>query len=248
MIKVIAAVARRPGMTSAEFFAYIQNVHGSITADNPLTIHRYVQNHVYDGAFGAKSEKTHSQFPSRDCITELYFEDADALKSTFTNNYVKKVVGPDGQNFSDEANALSIVVEEYEQKVINPSKSCGGKVVQFLRAKEGLELNEFFERWCRAHTQALTMSPLAAATLRRCIHQHQLPQFNEMLSYFGGKDIPIYEGAASLWYDDMSTVGAFRAYEQVLQAINDNPDTAFYQPEQSFFVYVREVPIYAKNK
>jgi hypothetical protein len=246
MIKVLAAAARKPGMTKAEFFAYIQHVHGKITTDNPLTIRRYVQNHVEDSAFGSANESTHSQFPVRDSVVELCFDDADALKATFTSEYVKTVVGPDGCNFSDEKNSLSVVVEDFEQTVIQPGNGCGGKVIHFLRAKEGLDLTTFFKRWSDAHIQALSASLGAAATVRRCVHHHQLPQFNEMLSHFGGKDVPIYEGAASLWYDDMSSVGAFRYYEQALLEINQRPATAFYRPEQSFFMYVREVPIYEK--
>ena len=34
MIKMLAAVTRRPGMTHAEYLAYIQHVHGKITTGN----------------------------------------------------------------------------------------------------------------------------------------------------------------------------------------------------------------------
>ncbi|CAM3817760.1 EthD domain-containing protein [Vibrio aerogenes] len=244
MIKMIAAVARKPGMTRSEFFAYIQHVHGRITTDNPLTIRKYVQNHVEDSAFGTTAERTHSLLPVRDSVTELSFDDAGAMQDTFSDEYVKTVVGPDGQNFSDEKNSLSVVVKDVEQDVLQPASGCGGKVMHFLRAADGLDLETFFARWKAAHLEALASCPEAAATVRRCVHHHQLPEFNDMLAYFGGLDVPAYEGVASLWYDNMSCTGMFRAYEKALLEINSDPEKTFYCPEQSFFMYAREITVY----
>ena len=52
MIKMMAAICRKPGMTHAEYLAYVQHVHGAISTEQPLTLRRYVQNHVFDAAFG----------------------------------------------------------------------------------------------------------------------------------------------------------------------------------------------------
>lgn len=247
MIKVLGAVTRRPGMTHAEYLSYIQHVHGKITTDNPLTISRYMQSHVFDGAFGSHAEATHCMPVSRDSVTELYFEDGNTMKKTFSSDHVKQVVGPDGKNFSDEANSLSVVVEEVEQSVVNPSQASGAKVMHFIRAIEGMPLNEFFDRWSKAHDYVLANNPIASHSVRRCVHNRQLPEFNEMLAYFGGKDAPIYEGVGSLWFDDVTSVNVFREYEKALMGVNENPDTAFYRPDKSFFLYAREVLIYDKN-
>ncbi|MBU0860331.1 MAG: EthD domain-containing protein, partial [Alphaproteobacteria bacterium] len=128
MIKVLGAVTRRPGMTHAEYLAYIQYVHGKITTDNPLTISRYMQSHVFDGAFGSHAEATHCMPVARDSVTELCFDNAEAMIKTFSSDYVKQTVGPDAKNFSDEANSLSVMVTEVEQTVINPAQACGAKV------------------------------------------------------------------------------------------------------------------------
>jgi hypothetical protein len=111
-----------------------------------------------------------------------------------------------------------------------------------LRAVEGMALSEFFDRWAHAHALALERAPQAAAAMRRCVHNRQVPDFNKMLSYFGGSPV-IYEGVASLWFDNASTIGAFRAYERALIEINAESQTAFYQPAQSFFLYATEVLI-----
>jgi hypothetical protein len=133
-----------------------------------------------------------------------------------------------------------------EQPVLNPAQATGGKIVFYLRAAEGLDLATFFSRWARAHERALDISPLAAASVRRCVHNHQLPQFNEILAYFGGSTIPVYEGVSCLWFDDISSASAFREYEKALLAINSEADATFYQPEKSFFLYTTEVPIYQR--
>jgi hypothetical protein len=245
MIKMIATLCRRPGMTHAEYLAYVQHVHGAIAAEQPVTLTRYVQNHVFDAAFGAAGDRTHALVPARDSVTELYWDDPQAMSQTFAHDHVRTKVGPDGANFSDLDVALSIVAHECEQPVRRPG-TAGAKVMHFLRAADGLALTEFFSRWASAHERAMTAVPAAADAIRRCVHNRQLPEFNKMLAYFGGSDV-FYEGVGSLWFDDAMCVGAFRLYERALLEINADPATAFYQPSQSFFLYATEVPIYERR-
>lgn len=247
MIKMMAAVCRRPGMTHAEYLAYIQHVHGAISNENPVALRRYVQNHVFDAAFGSASEAVHSMPVARDSVTELYWDSADDMAATFAHEHVRTKVGPDAVNFADASLSLSLVAVEAEQPVMRSERATGAKVLHYVRAAEGLALPEFFERWAQAHQRALATEPVAAAALRRCVHNRQLPDFNAMLAYFSAKDRPIYEGVSSLWFDDVSSVSAFRAYERALLEINDDPAAAFYRPSRSFFVYTTEVPIYERS-
>ncbi len=247
MIKMMAAICRRPGMTHAEYIAYVQYVHAEISNENPLALRAYVQNHVFDSAFGSAAEAAHTMTVARDSVTELYWDTAGDLQATFSHEHVRTKVGPDGRNFSDTSVALSLVAAEVEQPVARPGGGSGAKVLHYLRAAAALALPEFFARWEAAHGQALAAAPEAAAALRRCVHNRQLPQFNPMLAYFGGKDAPIYEGVGSLWFDNAASVGAFRAYERALLEINADPATAFYRPDQSFFLYTHEVQIYQRR-
>jgi hypothetical protein len=244
MIKMMAAICRRPGMTHAEYLAYVQHVHGAISTENPVNLRRYVQNHVFDAAFGSSAEPAHAMPVARDSVTELWWDSAEDMGANFAHEHVRSKVGPDAANFGDVSRTLSLVAVEAEQPVPHPGRAHGAKVLHYLRAAEGLALPAFFERWARAHVRALAAAPVAAAAVRRCVHNRQVPQFNDMLAYFSAKDVPVYEGVASLWFDDSASVGAFRAYERALLAINAEPGTAFYQPAQSFFVYATEVPIY----
>lgn len=247
MIKMIAALCRRPGMTHAEYLAYVQHVHGALAIEEPAGLRRYVQNHVLDAAFGTTAESAHVQPVARDSVTELYWDSVQEMKANFAHEHVRTKVGPDGANFSAKDLQLSLVATEAEQPVARPGQGRGAKVMHFLRAAEGLALPAFADRWAKAHARALESTPQACAAMRRCVHNHQLPEFNPMLAYFGGKDVPIYEGVASLWFDDATSLGAFRAYERSLLAINAEPGNAFYRPAPSFFVYATEVPIYERG-
>jgi uncharacterized protein (TIGR02118 family) len=248
MIKMMAAICRKPGMTHAEYLAYVQHVHGPLSTEQPGTLRRYVQNHVFDAAFGSSSEAVHAMPVARDSVTELWWDSAEDMGANFAHEHVRTKVGPDAANFGDTSRTLSVVAEEAEQPVTHPGRAHGAKVLHYLRMAEGLALPAFFERWTQAHERALADAPLAAAAIRRCVHNRQLPQFNAMLAYFGAKDVPVYEGVASLWFDDSASVGAFRAYERALLAINAERHSAFYQPAQSFFLYATEVPIYERVK
>jgi hypothetical protein len=246
MIKMMAAICRKPGMTHAEYLAYVQHVHGAISNEQPLTLRRYVQNHVFDAAFGSGREAVHAMTVARDSVTELWWDSPKDMGANFAHEHVRTKVGPDAANFADTSRTLSLVAEEVEQAVAHPGRATGAKVLHYLRAAPGLALPEFFARWAAVHERALAAAPMAAARLRRCVHNRQLSEFNPMLAYFGGADVAVYEGVASLWFDDAASVGAFRDYERALRAINDEPGTAFYDPAQSFFLYATEVPIFER--
>ncbi len=247
MIKMMAAICRRPGMTHAEYAAYVQHVHGAIATEHPAGLRRYVQNHVFDAAFGGGDDHAHSLVPARDSVTELYWDSPKDMADTFAHEHVRTRVGPDGANFSDLDVALSLVALEVEQPVRQPARGAGAKVMHFMRAAQDLALPEFVERWASAHDRALSAAPAAAEAIRRCVHSRQIPEFNKMLAYFGGSDV-FYEGVGSLWFDDVSSIGAFRAYERALLEINADPKRAFYQPSRSFFLYTTEIPIFQQGK
>lgn len=246
MIKMLSAICRRPGMTHEEYIAYVHHVHGAISRENAATLRSYTQSHVFDSAFGSHSEASHSMVVSRDSVTELYWDSAEEMKATFLDEGVRARVGPDARNFSDMYVALGVIAEESEQPVSHPGQGSGAKVLHFMRAAQGLSLSEFFQRWEKAHRWIMENSPEAMMSVRRCVHSRQEPTFNEILSYFGDNPTPVYEGVASLWYDNKASISAFRSYENALLEINASPELAFYDPAHSFFLYATEVLIYER--
>ncbi|MDQ0595793.1 hypothetical protein QF037_000138 [Streptomyces canus] len=86
----------------------------------------------------------------RDSVTELYFDDLESMAQTFADPYTRDVVGPDGANFSDQAAAVSLLVEESGAEV--PRSGTGTvKILHFLKAAEGLAPGAFQEGLRRAY-------------------------------------------------------------------------------------------------
>lgn len=242
MIKMIAAVCRRPGMTHQEYIAYVHRVHAEIARANTLTLKRYTQNHVFDAAFGTRAEATSSLVRSRDSVTELYWDDFQRMRETFAHPYTQQTVGPDGANFADLALTISMIAEDLELQVPKPGYA-DAKVMHFLKKRPDLDLPEFFLRWTAAHEAALQEEPLVAETLRRVVQSRQNPQGDALLKYFGGAEEDRFAGVGSLWFENVASVGLFRRYEAALLRANAQADKAFYVPEASFFVYAREIHI-----
>ncbi|MFK0159925.1 EthD domain-containing protein [Streptomyces sp. NPDC090493] len=241
MIKLVAAVRRRPGMTHAEYVDYVRDVHGGIALANTLTLRKYVQNHVFDSAYGANGDTGYQVTLPRDSVTELYFDNPDTMAQTFNAPYTRDVVGPDGVNFSDLPTSLSLLVEEHSTDVPQPGPGAV-KVLYFLKATEGLEPEAFRQRWQQAHAEVLADASGPAHYLRGYEWNPALPG-GSMAEYFGGSESPAYEAYAALWFDDGEAVEGIRAYEEALVKQAEK-DGAFHQPSQSFFLLTREVVIF----
>ena len=241
MIKMMAAIRRKPGMTQAEYFPYIRDAHGGLARCNPLTLRRYIQNHVFDGAFGASTDPGYQIPFHRDSVTELWFDSFDSLGETLAHPYTREKVGPDAVNFSDLETALAILTRELEVAVPRPGSGGTLKVLYFLRKRAYLDLDEYFHRWAWAHEATMKDHPHIASAIRRCVQSLQIPEGNPMLAYFGGKNMPIYEGVTSLWYEEEGALPAFRAYQAALE--ERDRQRSFFDPGQSFFLMAREVVI-----
>ncbi|KAF4442967.1 hypothetical protein F53441_11611 [Fusarium austroafricanum] len=116
-IKQIVAVRRRGGLTRKEFFDYHFQVHGKLTqGPSPeATPSKYFQTHIEDAAYKPQQDQVPNANPwwaFSDDVIELYFQSEDHLNSVYGSEHVRKVVGPDGANFSDFGAALPITVQE----------------------------------------------------------------------------------------------------------------------------------------
>ena len=234
MIKMLAAIRRKPGMTRAEFLHYIQHTHGALAAEKQLGVRHYVQNHVDDAAFGDAADRAYALTLPRDNVTELYFDSFDTMKATFGDPYSRSVIGPDGANFNDFPSAVAMLTEEAELAVPDPRPGAGGvKIMQFVKAADGVEPAALRDGWAAAHAQAA-----AGAGLRRAVHSLRLPAGDPILVHFGASEMPRYDGVASLWFDAPDPVAAFRAYARAM------PLAGLTVPSLGFFLVVRELTIF----
>jgi hypothetical protein len=132
-----------------------------------------------------------------------------------------------------------MVAVEAEQKVSHPGHG-DAKVMHFMRAIEGISLEEFFSRWELAHNRIIEDVPEVGRHLRQCIHNRCIDDANELLAYFQTDVSKIHEGVASIWFENATSIENFRAYEAELLKINSETEHRFYDPAESFFVHARE--------
>ena len=244
MIKMLAAVRRKPGMTHAEFLEYIEHQHGKIARAKPLSVKRYVQNHIIDGAFGMDSDVTYTRSFHRDSITELFFDDMPGLIHTFSDPYTQQTVGPDAKNFADLSNQAAQLMDEVET-VPASSGSLHSKVMIFLKKNPTVSLDSFFSAWDSAHEAIISRHPDFQSALRRHVRSRYLPEGDRVTAYFG-PDITVYEGACSMWFENESALSSFRQYQRAL--FQQLSDEGIVVSAESFFVYVKEVVIMGLNR
>lgn len=239
MLKIVAAVRRKPGMTHAEFVDYIVNVHGKLAKAVPLGVKRYVQNHVLDGSFGSTSCSGYAIPFHRDSITELFFETPQDLARTFADEYTRTVVGPDGKNFADfSVNEATLTKEFVLSAVAEGQESL--KIMHFLVAHDQSAVKAVQEGWLAAHEKATASAPEFAASLLGTIRAESVvtPSDGPMGAYFGGEERQPLAVVASHWVK-ASGIGGFRAYDAAMCA------SQLYDPARGYYLVVKEHEIFA---
>ncbi len=240
MITLMSAIRRRPGLSRAEFVAYLRDVHGAIAVKEPLQLWRYVQNHVTDAVAGVRGDERYGVAPDRDNVTELVFEDFPALGATMGAAYSRDIVGPDGANFSDLSTAYAVLVDHVEQPVPRPGPGAV-KVFEWLHAADGVQLAEFGELLTAAHAEVARSGPDLLGPVRALVHHRQLPQGAPLLQYFGGQGVHVYEGVLSLRLDDPA--GALAVAQNYTAALAAAAPRPFFDPSHSFTLVADEVVI-----
>ena len=245
MLNLIAAVRRKPGMTHRAFLRYVHDVHGSLAAAKPLQIRRYLQNHVFDSSFGSEEDPAYVTDFGRDNVTELHFEDMEALAATMSHPYSREVIGPDGANFNDLPSAVALLTTPVA--LIPPPEPAPAadpvKVLHFLRRPEGLDLDTFTGRWLSAHEEALSEEEPHTKALRSYVQHRRAPGAAHALRHFGGRDKPAHEGVAALYFDSPDdALTHFPSYERALRKTGA---AGFYDPSHSFVGYAREVTVFS---
>lgn len=233
MIKMMIATRRRPGMTHAEFTAYNVDIHGTIVRGHPVTIRRYLQHDVYDGAFGRTGDVAFNVVFGRDNITELYFDDLAGLLATGADPETREHQLQDGKNYAEEKSAIVMVATEADLDVAHPG---GGrlKVFHFLRRNEGVAEGDFAGLWRSAFEQAVSASG-NGPHLRRVVWSEPAPAGKPIIDAMGAAQD--YHAYSTFWYDREETGAAtFRAYVDALEAQANGP----IDHSRSFFLLARE--------
>src|ERR1039457_3947352 len=126
-IKLTAASRRRPGLTRADYFRYIEHFHGTIARQERFKIASYIQNHVIDGGFGVLSDKAHQLIADPEGVVYINFDCFPDLMSILEPVIPEgqiSAAAQDGKFFADESTNIIVMAEEEEIPVPNP-QPCG---------------------------------------------------------------------------------------------------------------------------
>ena len=98
MIKFTILLKKRPDLTEDEFVAHHRNVHAQLFMSIPVvkqTVRRYLQQHTIPADLPGLPP------PKYDGITELWFDDVEAIARCFSDNEYLEKVRPDEESFLD---------------------------------------------------------------------------------------------------------------------------------------------------
>jgi hypothetical protein len=253
-IKLMAASRRRPGLTRAEYFRYIEHYHGTVARVERFKIDRYIQNHVIDGAFGVLSDTSHkNKAVDREGVVELYFSNfRDMLDTLEPQGVEQSRANQDGKFFADEPTNIIVMAEEVELPVPHPrpkfnpglgEPGCGAvKVLHYIMRRPEVFPNDYYRLWRQSHDEAMAKSPYAQEMFRKVVlSKRSRVNDNDAAAraHFRMVDPPVYDMVVSITLDSMEQVGAFRQY---LEAMLESP-LDFADWSESFFLYVRPVRI-----
>ena len=109
MIKFSILLKRKPSLTQREFVDYHRNSHAALFMSVPVvkeTVRRYVQQHALTVDLPGTPPVKY------DGITELWFDDVDAIGRLFSDPEYLRVIRPDEASFIDLDHCDFIVSEE----------------------------------------------------------------------------------------------------------------------------------------
>ena len=158
------------------------------------------------------------------------------MAKTFSSDYIKNFVGPDGINFSDMKKSITALVQEEEWEIKNPSEG-GFKVFYFLKKSDAMNKEDFAKAWKDSHKKIMDNNEILSKKIRKFINN--IPIEGSETDYFGGDKIT-YDGIASIWVD---SVNDFRVYQAELENAAKNNGELF-NPSKSFAIFVDYLVIY----
>ena len=220
MVKVIAIVKRKPGMSIEAFQAHWRTQHAEVVAKLP-GLRRYVQSHTLPSGY-RKGE------PVWDGIAELWFDDTDALRA-LRGSAEQTAVDADEERFLDRGAMKLLFTDDHVIKD-GSIPSAGVKNIEFVHHRPDLSIEAFQRYWRQTH------GPIAAKIpqIRRYVQSHVRAS-----AYTGGRT-PAYDGLAITWWDDTNAMRAAVTTREYAATRADEPN--FLAPDPRF-VITREIVV-----
>ncbi len=112
MVKLMACLRRKPGMSEEEFHEYWEETHGSLVMDVTefsRYFRRYIQSHTLQGLSAVFPPQA---IPAYDGIAEIWFKSVDELQKAFAEPRYLEIIRPDEEKFLDLPNCVTFIVDE----------------------------------------------------------------------------------------------------------------------------------------
>lgn len=188
MIKLIAFIPKRPDITIERFHIHWRAPHGEMAKDIKV-FKRYQQCHRV-----ATADPGLGDSDGFEGTAEIWFDDLDVALSQADDPVYRELVGPDEANFIDLERLAYLYLEEDVALAGWPIgvDEGGVKVVQAVKRADGLEPEEFAQRW-RAE------DPQLAQRLGAIRHVRHLT-----LPYHYDNGSALYDGVRELRFADMA--------------------------------------------
>jgi uncharacterized protein (TIGR02118 family) len=184
MLKVISLVKRKPGISVENFQQYWRDQHAPLVA-RQAQVRRYVQS----AALLQGYQKGDLLF---DGISEIWF-DSDATFRAYADQAGPGSVAEDEDKFMDRARTVAMPVDVHVMKEgAVPDNAV--KNIEFVNRRATVALERFRAHWRTIHGPLAARIPL----MRRYEQNHLL------LSAYGDRQAPRYDGLAITWFASTS--------------------------------------------
>jgi uncharacterized protein (TIGR02118 family) len=106
MIKAIALIKRKPGLSREEFSRHYEEVHVPLALKYFPTIKRYVRNYILTPSA--------VEGPEFDCISEYWYDNIEEQQAAvnFWQSEAGQVIRDDEESFMDQGKTVFFLVEE----------------------------------------------------------------------------------------------------------------------------------------
>jgi uncharacterized protein (TIGR02118 family) len=106
MVKVIALIKRKPGLSREDFRRHYEEVHAPLILKHSAGLKKYVRNHIIVPAG--------TEEPEFDCITELWYDSMEDYKASIAvwRTEAGQVIRDDEDSFLDRSKLAFFIVEE----------------------------------------------------------------------------------------------------------------------------------------
>ena len=241
MHKVIALIARKPGLNRAEFISYYESNHA------PLAKRTFPQFLQYRRNFVDMTEAIMApgmQAPDFDSVTEIWYRDKDAVTEMLSEHFssaTQHIIDEDERKFLDQSQTRFFNVDErgakHDNTELGPDKGHF-KVIALLTIKPGLSKDELVSYYETRH------APLIWSKFPWIVEYRR--NFIDMDGAIMGAAAaaPDFDVITELWFKDRADYQRMlddHANTEVGQIIADDEANCFDRTKTRFFVVEERV-------